>query len=153
MSDIRPYTNSTTAIRARCRTRDIGMCPSWSSEWASQKMVSPRFRVNALAETKFIFFRDVFPSGCLWHIADVQLALMNVRFEGTNGHDADVTRCRLMTQSGQSERPHMAFTAPSRARAFNPIDYELAADRTRYRDDFFPRFRRTFGHACEAVIC
>jgi hypothetical protein len=25
---------------------------------------------------------------------------MNVRFEGKNGHDADVTRCLLMTQSG-----------------------------------------------------
>jgi len=35
-----------------------------------------------------------------WHIADVQTALMNVRFEGINGHDADVTRCLLMTQSG-----------------------------------------------------
>jgi hypothetical protein len=28
-----------------------------------------------------------------WHKADVQTALMNVRFEGNNGHDADVTRC------------------------------------------------------------
>ena len=35
-----------------------------------------------------------------WHLADVQPALMNVRFEGKNGHDADVTRCLLMTQSG-----------------------------------------------------
>jgi hypothetical protein len=35
-----------------------------------------------------------------WHKADVQTALMNVRFEGNNGHDADVTRCLLMTQSG-----------------------------------------------------
>jgi hypothetical protein len=25
---------------------------------------------------------------------------MNVRFEGNNGHNADVTRCLLMTQSG-----------------------------------------------------
>ncbi len=25
----------------------------------------------------------------LWHKADVQTALMNVRFEGNNGHDAD----------------------------------------------------------------
>ena len=33
-----------------------------------------------------------------WHIADVGTALMNVRFEGNNGHDADVTRCLLMTQ-------------------------------------------------------
>jgi hypothetical protein len=30
----------------------------------------------------------------------MQTALMNVRFEGHNGHDADVTRCLLMTQSG-----------------------------------------------------
>ena len=35
-----------------------------------------------------------------WHKADVQTALMNVRFEGNNGHDADVTLCLLMTQSG-----------------------------------------------------
>ena len=35
-------------------------------------------------------------------IADVQTALMNVRFEGKNGHDADMTRCLLMTQSGHS---------------------------------------------------
>ena len=34
-----------------------------------------------------------------WHIADVQTALMDVRFEGNNGRDADVTRCRLTTQS------------------------------------------------------
>jgi hypothetical protein len=32
----------------------------------------------------------------------VQTALMNVRFEGNNGHDADVTRCLLLTQSGHS---------------------------------------------------
>ena len=38
----------------------------------------------------------------LWHKADVQNALMNVRFEGKNGHDADVTRCPLMTLSGHS---------------------------------------------------
>ena len=29
-----------------------------------------------------------------------QTALMNVRFEGNNEHDADVRRCLLMTQSG-----------------------------------------------------
>ena len=28
----------------------------------------------------------------------MQTALMNVRFEGNNGHDADGTRCLLMTQ-------------------------------------------------------
>ena len=37
-----------------------------------------------------------------WHKADVQTALMDVRFEGKNGHDADVTRFLLMTQSGHS---------------------------------------------------
>jgi hypothetical protein len=35
----------------------------------------------------------------------VQTALMNVRFEGNNGHDADVTRCRLLTHSGQVMSP------------------------------------------------
>ena len=30
--------------------------------------------------------------------SDVQTALMNVRFERNNGHDADVTRCLLMTR-------------------------------------------------------
>jgi len=39
---------------------------------------------------------------CYWHLADLQSALMNVRFEGNNGHDADVTRCLLLTQSGHS---------------------------------------------------
>ena len=28
-------------------------------------------------------------------------ALMSVRFEENNGHDADVTRCLLMTHSGK----------------------------------------------------
>ena len=37
-----------------------------------------------------------------WHLADMPLALTNVRFEGNNGHDADATRCLLMTQSGHS---------------------------------------------------
>ena len=37
----------------------------------------------------------------LWHIADMPLALTNVRFERNNGHDADVTRCLLLTQSGR----------------------------------------------------
>ena len=34
-----------------------------------------------------------------WHLADLPLALTNVCFEGENGHDADVTRCLLMTQA------------------------------------------------------
>src|SRR6478736_8999392 len=37
---------------------------------------------------------------CFWHKADIDLALTNVCFEGKNGHDADVARCLLMTQSG-----------------------------------------------------
>ena len=31
---------------------------------------------------------------------------MNVRFEGNSGHDTDVKRCLLMTQSGLSAGPH-----------------------------------------------
>ena len=48
-----------------------------------------------------------------WHMADVQTALMNVRFEGNNG-DADVTRCRLMTLSEQLRRvrPHDRTSIP-----------------------------------------
>ena len=30
---------------------------------------------------------------------------VNVRFDGNNGHDAEVTRCRLMIQSGHSRPP------------------------------------------------
>src|SRR6476660_2454457 len=40
----------------------------------------------------------------LWHKADVRTALTNVRFEENNGHDADVTRCLLMTQCGLRPR-------------------------------------------------
>ena len=35
----------------------------------------------------------------LWHKADVPLALTNVCFEGYNGHEADMTRCPLMTKA------------------------------------------------------
>jgi len=61
----------------------------------------------------------------LWHKADMLNALTNVRFEGNNGHDADVTGCLLMTQSrhhlspaqGNAERtpPHAVsgFLAPA----------------------------------------
>jgi hypothetical protein len=35
-----------------------------------------------------------------WHIADAPLALTNVCFGGKNGHDADLSVCPLMTQSG-----------------------------------------------------
>jgi hypothetical protein len=34
-----------------------------------------------------------------WHKADMLNALMNVRFEGKNGHDAGVTPFPLMTHS------------------------------------------------------
>ena len=34
---------------------------------------------------------------CYWHLAEVQAALMNVRFEGNNGHGMDETRCLLKT--------------------------------------------------------
>ena len=44
----------------------------------------------------------------LRHIADVPLALTNVRIEGNNGHDADVLLCWLMTQSGNREWPKCA---------------------------------------------
>ena len=37
-----------------------------------------------------------------WHITDALLVLMNVSFEGKNGHDAGVTPFPLMTQSGHS---------------------------------------------------
>ena len=45
------------------------------------------------------------------HLADVQTALMNVRFEGNNGHDADVTRCLLLTQSGHCLSEAFLFPA------------------------------------------
>ena len=48
---------------------------------------------------------------CFWHKADVQAALMNVRFEGKNGHDADVTRCPLMTQSGHHALEYPRYNA------------------------------------------
>src|SRR4029079_14110 len=32
-----------------------------------------------------------------WHFSDIEPALTNVRFQGNNGHDADVARCRLLT--------------------------------------------------------
>ena len=37
-------------------------------------------------------------------LSDVQAALMNVRFEGKNGHDAGAIPCPLMTQSGHLAR-------------------------------------------------
>ena len=48
---------------------------------------------------------------CLWLLADMQAALMNVRFEGNNGHDADERRCPLMTKS--DTRPTVPALGPS----------------------------------------
>ena len=44
----------------------------------------------------------VFKDVCCWHKRTCKTALVNVRFDGNNGHDADVTRCLLMTQSGHA---------------------------------------------------
>jgi hypothetical protein len=52
----------------------------------------------------------------------VQTALMNVRFEGHIGHDADGTRCLLLTQSGHSGS---AFKAA--LHAISSISTKLAA--------------------------
>ena len=38
-----------------------------------------------------------------WHKADMLKRWPNVRFEGNNGHDADVMRYLLMTRSGYSQ--------------------------------------------------
>ena len=60
--------------------------------------------------------------------------MTNVRFEGNNGHDADVTRCLLMTQSGHPEQntarhknrhgalsnPKMRFAGKEEASATHP---------------------------------
>jgi hypothetical protein len=47
----------------------------------------------------------------------VQTALMNVSFEGNNGHDADVTRCLLMTHSGHCRaHPSPIERRPSHSR-------------------------------------
>ena len=50
-------------------------------------------------------------------MADVQTALMNVRFEGNDGHDADVTRCLLMTQSGHLAPKHVRLPSTGITRA------------------------------------
>jgi hypothetical protein len=50
--------------------------------------------------------------GTFWHLAVVQIALMTVRFDGNNGHDADVTRCLLMTQSGHPGASGFQATTP-----------------------------------------
>ena len=56
----------------------------------------------------------------------MQTALMNVRFEGNNGHDADWSRCLLMTHSGHhggqcrsspSDRPWKRFAGAKPAEA------------------------------------
>jgi hypothetical protein len=65
-----------------------------------------------------------------WHEADVQTAPMNVRFEGNNGHDADVARCLLMTHCGhhptQAERT-FDFNVPVLTQANARRGLELTA--------------------------
>jgi hypothetical protein len=43
----------------------------------------------------------------------VQIALMNVRFEGKNGHDAGVTRCPLMTHTLPMPSELIGFSGPT----------------------------------------
>jgi hypothetical protein len=47
----------------------------------------------------------------------VQTALMNVRFEGNNGHDADGSLCPLMTQSRHSASHAIATKTRSRLKS------------------------------------
>src|SRR6476646_8656143 len=63
-------------------------------------------------------FRVQGGSTAKWCGRTVQNALMNVRFEGNNGHDANVTRCLLLTQSGHLAPNHVRLpsTGGSRAR-------------------------------------
>ena len=53
----------------------------------------------------------------LWHKADVQTVLMNVRFEENGGHDADVTRWLLLTLSGHLHCDVTVGSAARRSRA------------------------------------
>ena len=57
-----------------------------------------------------------------------QPALMNVRFEGNNGHDADVMRCLLMTLNGL-----LALRTELRNRAARAVQshYRLHRDQVR----------------------
>jgi len=58
----------------------------------------------------------------------MQTALMNVRFEGNNGHDPNVTRCLLMTQSGRHRQ------SISRMAASAPIAAGVAPERSESKD-------------------
>ena len=55
----------------------------------------------------------------------MQTALMNVRFEGNNGHDAGLTPFPLMTQSGHQPRFGVDFMATLVAPAFRQSNCEL----------------------------
>jgi hypothetical protein len=60
-----------------------------------------------------------------------QTALMNVRFEGNNGHDADVTRCLLMTLSGHEEDDPPRASRPARsfvAENWQPLPLRVLAE-------------------------
>jgi hypothetical protein len=52
----------------------------------------------------------------------VQTALINVRFEGNNGHYAEATRCLLMTQSGHSRRAMLIRLLPRLELPFEHCD-------------------------------
>jgi len=51
-------------------------------------------------------------SGCSnrphWHLADILVALNNVRFWGQRGHQRPAIRCPLLTQSGHRPIPIFA---------------------------------------------
>ena len=64
-------------------------CPEWSPASLVCPMQTARFACKA-----------AFDHVRLWHKADMLNALTNVRFWWQSGHDADVTRCLLMTYSG-----------------------------------------------------
>ena len=48
-------------------------------------------------------------------------ALTNVRFQGNNGHDADVARCLLMTRSGHGPTPKTASGVPEPSACFDSV--------------------------------
>ena len=67
-----------------------------------------------------------------WHIADVQTALMNVRLEGNNGHDADAARCPLMTQSGHCAHGQHRIDAECTRRAIEFMKRSVASGKPFY---------------------
>jgi hypothetical protein len=72
------------------------------------------------------------PDFRFWHKADVHTALMNVRFEGNNGHDADVTRCLFMTH----RKLHLCTVVVA---PVAPVVVARSSDRLKGRSDHFQR--------------